>query len=387
MEANVRDVEAAERASEQGELSPALVRRLGLTPDKLDSLCDGMRQLAAQKDIVGHVVEHRELDEGLVLQRITCPLGLLGVIFESRPDAVPQITSLAIKSGNAVLLKGGREAVHSNRALVEALRVVLEKHGVDGAAMGLLEDRSEVAAMLELDALVDLIIARGSGAFVKHIMANTNIAVMGHAEGLCHLYLHDSADAEMAARIAVDAKCSYSAACNAIETLLWSDGSGAAMARCVEALREKDVEVRGCDKTRQAVAGLIEATEADWSQEYTAPVLAVRYVADVDEALAHIARYGSKHTETLIAQDKDVAARFLAEVDAACVFHNASSRFADGYRFGLGAEVGISTGKLHARGPVGVEGLLTYRWLLEGNGQISTAYGPGKKQYQHKNLL
>jgi glutamate-5-semialdehyde dehydrogenase len=382
--ANAEDLRDAEALKGRGELAPALVDRLVLSPAKLDGLCDGLGQLADQPDIVGRVELERELDDGLVLRRVSCPLGVLGVVFEARPDAVPQIAGLALRTGNAVLLKGGREARRSNAALVQRLRDTLRAQGLHPGAVTLLEDRADVDAMLELDREIDLVIARGSSAFVRHVQARTRIPVLGHAEGLCHLYLHASASPPMAARIAVDAKTSYPAACNSIETLLWEPGAEAALMAALEVLRRKGVELRGCEATRAKHPDLLPATEEDWSTEYGALVLSVRKVEGIDEALAHIDRYGSRHTEAIVADDPVAAATFLASVDAGNVFHNASTRFADGYRYGLGAEVGVSTSKLHARGPVGVDGLVTYRWLLRGEGQVASDYGPGKRSFVHR---
>jgi glutamate-5-semialdehyde dehydrogenase len=309
---------------------------------------------------------------------------VLGVVFEARPDAVPQIAGLALRTGNAVLLKGGHEARRSNAALVERIHETLAAQGMPLGAVTLLEDRADVDAMLGLEREIDLVIARGSTAFVRHVQSRTTIPVLGHAEGLCHLHLHASASPPMAARIAVDAKCSYPAACNSIETLLWEPGAEAALMATLEALRRRGVELRGCEATRAKHPDLRPATDQDWSTEHGALVLGVRRVAHLHEALAHIERYGSRHTEAIVADDELAAATFLAAVDAANVFHNASTRFADGYRYGLGAEVGISTSKLHARGPVGVEGLVTYRWLLRGQGQVASDYGPGKRAFVHR---
>jgi len=326
------------------------------------------------------------LDHGLILKRVSTPLGVLGVVFEARPDALVQITSLAWKSGNAVALKGGREAAHSNRALCAVAHEVLSKHDIDTRAMVLLEDRSEVDSLLGMDDLVELMIARGSSEFIRYVRGHTRIPVMAHADGICHVYLHTSADPDMAAKVAVDAKCTYPAACNAVETLLWDPGAGAALDACVKALSEQMVELRGCAETLKRHPQLKPATDADWDTEYGALILSIRQVPELGEALAHIGRHGSRHTDAIVAQDAEAAARFLGEVDSACVFHNASTRFSDGYRFGLGAEVGISTDKLHARGPVGVEGLLTYRWLLYGHGQSTTDYSPDGRHYIHKDL-
>ncbi|MCA9704824.1 MAG: glutamate-5-semialdehyde dehydrogenase [Myxococcales bacterium] len=384
LEANERDVLDAELLRDRGELAPALVDRLVLTEQKLDGLCDGLGQLADQVDLIGRVELERELDDGLVLRRVSCPLGVLGVVFEARPDAVPQITGLALRTGNAVLLKGGREAQRSNAVLVHRMRSTLQAQGFDPGAIALLGDRADVEALLDLRRGVDLIIARGSGAFVRHVESRTTIPVLGHAEGLCHLYLHHSASPPMAGRIAVDAKCSYPSACNSIETLLWEPGAEPALLAAVEALGRRGVKLLGCEATRRKHPELHPATEQDWSTEYGDLTLSIRRVDHLDAALAHIERYGSRHTEAIVAEDEMAAATFMASVDAAGVFHNASTRFADGYRYGLGAEVGISTGKLHARGPVGVEGLVTYRWLLRGHGEVASDYGPGKRAFRHR---
>lgn len=384
LDANGQDVREAEAMRDRGELASALVDRLSLSDHKLDGLCDGLGQLADQADLIGQVRLERELDEDLVLRQVSCPLGVLGVVFEARPDAVPQISGLALRTGNAVLLKGGREAQRSNAALVHVIRGVLHAQGFDPNAVGLLQGRTEVDALLTLDREVDLIIARGSSAFVRHVQSRTSIPVLGHAEGLCHLYLHHSASPPMAARVAVDAKCGYPAACNAIETLLWEPGAEAALYAALEALRREGVELRGCEATRDKHPDLKVATDEDWSAEYGDRILAIRRVDDLGSALEHIERYGSRHTEAILAEDHDAGAIFLSAVDAASVFVNASTRFADGYRFGMGAEVGISTGKLHARGPVGVEGLVTYRWMLRGLGQVASDYGPGKREFRHR---
>lgn len=384
LRANAADLEAAEAARDRGELAPALFDRLALDERKLEALADGLRQLAGQADPLGRTTIDRELDEGLQLRRVTCPLGVVAAVFEARPDAVPQLVGLAMRSGNAIVLKGGREAGRSNAALVELLRRTLAEQGFDPGAIVLLEDRADVDAVIALDREVDMVVARGSAGFVRHIQANSRIPVLAHADGICHLVLHDSAQPEMAARIALDAKAGYPAACNAIETLLWMPGAEAALDATVHALVERTVELRGCEHTRARHPSITPARDADFGHEFGALVLAVKRVDGLEAALAHIEQHGSRHTEAIVADDEDAAADFLARVDAACVFHNASTRFADGYRFGLGAEVGISTSKLHARGPVGAEGLVTYRWLLRGQGQVAAEYGPGKRRFKHK---
>ena len=384
--ANAADIERARAAEAAGAPVPASIKRLGLDASKLDSVIEGLRQLAAMPELTNQVTLRRELDDGLVLERKSCPLGVLGVVFEARPDAMVQIVGLAWKSGNAVLLKGGSEARESNRALHAVVQRVLAARGLDGRAAVLLEDRADVGALLGLYGVVDLIVARGSSEFVQHVQRSTRIPVMGHAAGVCHLFLHAAADPAMAARIAVDAKCSYPAACNSIEALLWEPGAGAALDAALTALAKAGVELRGCPATRARHPELTATTDDDWGHEFGALVLAVRQVADLDGALAFIERYGSRHTEAIVTADRAAAERFLTEVDAGSVFHNASNRFADGFRYGLGAEVGVSTDKLHARGPVGVEGLLTYRWLLRGDGQVTTSYGPGGRRYTHRDL-
>lgn len=383
---NARDVAAAADEVEAGRLGAAQAKRLPLDSGKIDSAIDGLRQLAGMPELVNRRTVHRELDAGLILDRVTVPLGLLGVVFEARPEALVQITGLAWKSGNAAVLKGGREARRSNRVLHAVAARVLERNGVPPGALVLLEDRAEVDALLALSGDVDMLVARGGADFIRHVRARTRIPVMAHADGICHTYLHAPLDAAMAAKVLVDAKCSYPAACNAVETLLWSPGAEAALAACVGALRAKNVELRACAATRALHADLKPATDADWDTEYGALVLSVKRVDDLDGALAHVARHGSRHTDAIVTSDAAAAQRFLTEVDAGCVFWNASTRFSDGYRFGLGAEVGISTDKLHARGPVGVEGLLTYKWILRGAGHATAEYGPGGRAFTHRDL-
>lgn len=386
LEANARDVAEAQRTG----LAAPLLRRLALTPGKLAVLRDGLEQLAAWPDPVGQERLRRELDQGLVLRQVSSPIGVLLVVFESRPDAVVQIGALALRSGNAVLLKGGAEARESNLALVACLRDALAREGLDRDAVGAVEDRTALGRLLELDACIDLVIPRGSSQLVRHVQASTRIPVLGHAEGICHLYLDRAAAPDMAARLAVDGKCDAPSACNATETLLVHRDLLPHLPRVGAALRERGVELRADDDARAALSrGGVEAVPAgpeDGDTEYGDLVLAVFTVPDLDAALAFIAAHGSAHTDAIVTDDATAAARFLAEVDSASVFHNASTRFADGYRYGLGAEVGISTARIHARGPVGVEGLLTTRWLLEGTGQVAADYGPGKRAFTHRDL-
>jgi len=383
--ANRRDLDAAEATG----LAAPLARRLALSPAKLATLREGVEQLAASPDPLGRVVTRRELDEGLVLEQVKSPLGVLLIIFESRPDAVIQIGSLALRSGNGVLLKGGSEAVHSNRALVSCLRDALEAEGLPPDAVVGIEGREAVARLLDLDQHIDLVIPRGSGALVRSIQESTRIPVLGHAEGICHLYLDAAADPAMAAHLAVDGKCDYPAACNATETLLVHRDFLPHLRPVGEALLEAGVELRADD---EALGHLPEgpltrpAGDDDGAVEYGDLILAVCTVGSLDEAIDFIHRHGSAHTDAVCTEDEATARRFLATVDSASVFWNASTRFADGYRYGLGAEVGISTGRIHARGPVGVEGLLTTRWLLTGHGQGAGDYGPGKRSFTHREL-
>ncbi|HKQ07954.1 MAG TPA: glutamate-5-semialdehyde dehydrogenase [Blastocatellia bacterium] len=388
--ANRRDLERARQLVESGEMAEALYRRLKLDEAKLSDMVAGVRQVAALADPVGEITYAMELDEGLRLYRVSCPIGVVGVIFESRPDALVQISALCLKSGNAVLLKGGREAEHSNRALFEIIRAAAKGAGLPADAMALLERREDVGEMLKAEGSVDLIIPRGSNALVRFVQENTNIPVLGHADGLCHVYVDRAADLEKALAITGDAKLGYPAACNAVETLLvHRDVAREFLPLVAPALAASGVEVR-VDHRSRAIVGrekVSEATEADWGMEYCDLILAVKMVDSLDEAIAHINTYGSRHTEAIITEDAAAFERFFAEVDAAGVYWNASTRFADGFRYGFGAEVGISTAKLHPRGPVGLEGLVTYKYKLIGAGHTVTDYsGPGARRFTHRRI-
>lgn len=376
---NARDVQAGEVAVAEGRMSPALAKRLLLTPAKLDALCSGIRDIARQDEPLGALVRSTELASGLVLEQRTSPIGVLMVIFESRPDALPQVAALALRSGNGLLLKGGKEAVHSNRALHRIVTEALAPE-VDPAVIGLVETREAIADLLALDHVIDLVIPRGSAAMVRHIQENTRIPVLGHADGICHVFVDADADVDMACRIAVDSKTDYPAACNAMETLLLHrDFPGAEQVWI--ALADAGVTLhRGSDGPE----GLPEAPAL--SHEYGDLACTVQWVDDLDGAVDWIHRYGSGHTECIVTEDRGRAEAFLAQVDSACVFHNASTRFADGFRFGLGAEVGISTGRIHARGPMGVEGLLTTRWLLRGQGDVVAPFSAGERAFTHRSL-
>lgn len=378
-EANGRDLEASR------DLGDALQKRLVFDEKKLRGVVDGLETLASLPDPLGRVLTRTELAEGLHLRRVTCPIGVIGIIFEARPDALVQISSLCLKSGNAVLLKGGKEALHTNRILAEVIRNATEAVGLPGDWIQLLETREEVNGMLRLNEYIDLIVPRGSNSFVKYIMENTTIPVLGHSAGLCHLFLDASANLEKAVAIAVDAKTQAPATCNTVETLLvHKDAASRLLPTVCDALRNAGVELRGDEMSRSIVTWMKPATEEDWSTEYLALILSVKVVDDLAAAIAHINRFGSHHTDAIVTEDAAAAELFQRRVDSADVFWNASTRFADGYRFGLGAEVGISTSKIHARGPVGLEGLTIYKWLLSGQGDTVAPFADGRRAFTHR---
>lgn len=381
--ANQQDLAQAEKDS----LSKPLLKRLKFDQDKIDGACEGIRSLVAIEDPVGKTLSAAELADGLELYKVTCPIGVIGVIFESRPDALVQISTLCLKSGNAVLLKGGSEAANTNRILADVISRAAVTAGLPDGWLGLLQTRADVAEMLGLDDDIDLIIPRGSNQFVKHIMNNTSIPVLGHADGICHVYIDAEADLEMGVKIAVDSKCQYVAVCNAAETLLVHEQIAAAfLPRVKQALEEQNVKMRGCEKT-QTIIDVEAATEEDWKTEYLDSILSVRVVKNLDAAIEHINTYGSGHTDAIVTQNKETAMAFMDLVDTADVFWNASTRFSDGFRYGLGAEVGISTNKIHARGPVGLEGLLIYKWRLIGRGHTVADFGGASgKKFTHRKL-
>ncbi|ANV84937.1 glutamate-5-semialdehyde dehydrogenase [Picosynechococcus sp. PCC 7003] len=381
--ANQADCEAAQRDG----IAPALYARLKLGESKLQGAIAGIYDVINLPDPIGHLQLHRELDQDLVLKRVTCPLGVLGIIFEARPEALIQITSLAIKSGNGVILKGGKEAIQSCTVLTEIIQTALQDTAVSPQAVTLLTTREEIKTLLSLDEYVDLIIPRGSNAFVQYVQQNTNIPVLGHADGICHLYVDMAADLSKTIPIVVDAKTQYPAACNAVETLLIHEKIAPEfLPQIAAALTAKQVTLIG-DETTQKIIPVQPATTEDWRTEYSDLVLAIKVVTDVEAAIAHINTYGSKHTDGIITEDAATAQIFLNEVKAAGVYHNCSTRFADGFRYGFGAEVGISTQTLPPRGPVGLEGLVTYKYHLVGNGQIAATYsGPDAKPFTHRDL-
>ncbi|MEJ2157051.1 MAG: glutamate-5-semialdehyde dehydrogenase [Desulfobacteraceae bacterium] len=381
--ANVADLERAETER----LAPPLLKRLRFDEAKIREAVDGLKSLIALADPVGQTLTATELDDGLELFKVSCPIGVIGVIFESRPDALVQISALCLKSGNGVLLKGGSEAAGTNRILAEIITRASLAAGIPEDWLGLLETRGDVADMLALDESIDLIIPRGSNAFVKHIMDNTHIPVLGHADGICHVYVDRAADPGMARRICVDSKTQYVAVCNAAETLLVHREIASDFLPALKTdLEAKGVEIRGCEGTR-AIIDVAAADEADWRTEYLDLIVSVKVVPHMADALNHINDFGSGHTDVIVTEDQARAVTFMNLADTADVFWNCSSRFADGFRFGLGAEVGISTNKIHARGPVGLEGLVIYQWRLVGKGHIVADYsGPGARTYTHRSL-
>ena len=382
--ANREDLEAAEAEG----LSKALYARLKLDEPKLRSEIAGVRSVGRLPDPVGQRQIRRELDTNLILTRVTCPVGVLGIIFESRPDAAIQISALAVKSGNGAILKGGREAERSCRAILSALRRGLARSAAPADALQLLTTREEITQLLTLDRHVDLIIPRGSNEFVRYVQDNTRIPVLGHADGICHLYVDSAAHVDQAVALAVDAKVQYAAACNAIETLLvHNEIAPAFLPAAAAALQERGVRLLADERARVHVPAADPTTDADWQAEYLDLVLAVKTVDSLEEAIDHINTYGSRHTDAIATEDAAAARTFLTQVDSAGVYHNASTRFADGFRYGFGAEVGISTQKMPPRGPVGLEGLVTYKYLLEGTGQVVADYtGSEARCFTHRDL-
>ena len=370
------------------DIGSALYARLKLDRIKLNGAIVGVRDVKKLADPIGEVQLHRELDMGLVMKRLTCPLGVVGVIFEARPDAVMQISSLAIKSGNGVILKCGREAVQTCVALVSAIHAGLVAAGLDPNVVQLLTTREETMALLKLDKYVDLIIPRGSNSFVQFVQNNTRIPVLGHADGICHLYVDSDADMTKTIPIVIDSKTQYPAACNAIETLLVHRSIAPVfLPNIAAALTSKHVEIRGDAETCAILPGTLAATEEDWSTEYGELILSIRIVDGLDDAIDHITTYGSRHTEAIATENALTAQTFMNQVDAAGVYHNCSTRFADGFRYGFGAEVGISTQKMPPRGPVGLEGLVTYKYQIVGDGQIAATYtGEHAKSFTHRDL-
>jgi glutamate-5-semialdehyde dehydrogenase len=385
LQANIADCQGA---AAEGIAKP-LYKRLQLDEHKLRDAIAGVRDVGKLADPVGQVQIHRELDTGLTLKRITCPLGVLGIIFEARPEAAIQIVSLAIKSGNGVILKGGKEAIRSCEAIVKAIKQGLSHTEVSPDVVQLLTTREETRELLNLDKYVDLIIPRGSNSFVQFVQDNTRIPVLGHADGICHLYIDKAADIAKAIKVTVDAKIQYAAACNAIETLLIHQSIAAEfLLKVAEALQNVDVALKGDQRTLEILPHIAAATVTDWETEYSDLILSIKIVDSIEEAIAHINEYGSRHTDGIITEDLAAVETFFGLVNAAGVFHNCSTRFADGFRYGFGAEVGISTQQMPPRGPVGLEGLVTYKYQMTGDGHIVATYtGGNAKSFTHQDLI
>lgn len=381
--ANKKDLDEAGKSH----VDVPVLKRLKFNEDKLNDVIRGIEDLISLPDPLGSVQMKRELDSDLLLIRESCPIGVIGVIFEARPDAMIQISTLCIKSGNCAILKGGSETLYTNREIFQTIYQAVIDSGLPKNCIFQAEARSEISELLSCHDSVDLLIPRGSNSFVQYIMNHTKIPVMGHADGICHIYADKDLDVEKAVKIIIDSKTQYTAVCNAAETLLvHKDVAEALLPVLSKAFREKNVEVRGTAAVQQIIS-CNNATEEDFKTEYLDFIISVKIVDDLEEAIVHINRYGSHHTDCIITENTATAEKFMQYVDSAGVYQNCSTRFADGYRYGFGAEVGISTGKLHARGPVGLEGLCTYKYKLFGNGNIVADYAEGRKSFHFKDLI
>jgi len=382
IQANTADLQR----SQEEHLPAPLLKRLKFDEAKIQEVIAGIESLIKLPDPVGNTLLATQLDDALTLYKVSCPIGVIGVIFESRPDALVQISTLCLKSGNTVLLKGGSEAKETNKILSQIIYEAGVAAGIPQNWLTLLETREDVTALLKMDDYIDLIIPRGSNAFVKYIMDNSRIPVLGHADGICHTYIDKDADITMAVKVATDAKVQYVAVCNATETLLVHKAIAPAFLPPIQQeLQKYNVEIVGCEQT-QKIINVNPATEEDWRTEYLDYKLSIKIVDSVEDAINHINKYGSKHTDSIITNDQQAAKKFMDLVDSGNVFWNCSTRFSDGFRYGFGAEVGISTSKIHARGPVGLEGLIIYKYKLIGNGNIVEDYAKGKRTFKHKKL-
>lgn len=382
-EANRKDLALAV----QNQVAPAVMKRLTFDEAKLSDVTQELTSLISLPDPIGKVTLHRELDEGLTLTRVTCPIGVIGVIFEARPDALVQISSLCLKSGNCAILKGGKETTYTNRILFTLIHEAAMKAGLPEKCLLQAEQHNEIDELLECHGSVDLLIPRGSNAFVQYIMNHTSIPVLGHADGVCHMYVDRDYDIEKAIPLIMDGKTQYTAACNAVETVLvHRDIAEEFLPKLADALHQAGVTIRGTEEVNRIIPVDVIPEGESWHREYLDLILAIKLVDGVDEAINHINTYGSHHTDCIITENEETARRFMTLVDSAGVYRNASTRFADGFRYGFGAEVGISTSKIHARGPVGLEGLVSYKYKLLGHGQIVGDYASGKKQFHFKDL-
>lgn len=389
--ANAEDVNKAKKLVRDGSLTQPLLSRLKLNVEKIEQLSTYLEEVAKLADPVGEKQYAMKLSEDLELVRVSCPIGVVAIIFESRPEVVIQVTALSLKSGNVVILKGGREAGNTNQALYSIISEVLDDFGLNGS-VNLIETREDVAELLNQDSLIDLIIPRGSNEFVKYIQDNTKIPVIGHSSGICHIYLDNNCDPGLAVPVITDAKIDYPSACNAIETLLVNqDLPVSTLVNVLKDLQANGVQLRACKSVAEIAKShqiaVEPATDEDWVTEYSDLILSVKMVSSNEEAVEHINNFGSHHTDSIITNDKLTAEYFLSNIDSGCVFHNVSTRFSDGYVFGLGAEVGISTNKTHSRGPVGLEGMVIYKYLLRGKGQTRAAFsGSQGLQFLHQPL-
>jgi glutamate-5-semialdehyde dehydrogenase len=385
------------RAAGENGIAPAVMKRLAFNEAKLTDVCKGIDQLISLPDPIGKSLLKRELDAGLVLERVSVPIGVIGVIFEARPDALVQISTLCLKSGNCAILKGGKETAGTNRVLFSIIHDAAVSAGLPSECLLQAELHNEIDELLQCEKDVDLLIPRGSNQFVQYIMNNTKIPVMGHADGICHIYVDRDVDMDMAINIIIDAKTQYTAACNAVETILINrEIAPVFLPLLARSLKAAGVKLRGTQEAEDLIARSSDAAaqidavdimdDDDFRTEYLDMIISLKVVADVEEAIDHINRYGSHHTDSILTRDDAVAARFMQMVDSAGVYRNCSTRFADGFRYGFGAEVGISTSKLHARGPVGLEGLVTYKYLITGSGQIVGDYASGRSSFHFKDL-
>ncbi len=389
LKANAKDMVAAEELVKTGKLSRSVMNRLKVDDNKISGMIAGILSVRSLDDPVGETLSTVELDEDLALYQVSCPIGLLGVIFESRPDVVPQIMALCLKSGNAVAFKGGSEAAESNRALFFILTEAIASAGIPREAFVLMESHEDISSILGMDDYIDLLIPRGSNAFVKYIQDNTNIPVMGHDAGICTIYVDEAADIEKAYPVILDSKIQYPAACNAVENVLVHESIAEKfLPKMCQIFNDNNVEVRVDNNVAaiEGVKGYVLATDEDWSTEYGEPIVSIKIVRSIEEAVEFIEKHGSRHTDAIITEDRNRMSYFVKMVDSADVFINASTRFADGYRFGKGAEVGISTSKIHARGPVGMEGLMIYKYVLIGKGQEVKDYADGSKKFKHSHV-
>ncbi|MHB0818885.1 glutamate-5-semialdehyde dehydrogenase [Stutzerimonas stutzeri] len=357
-------------------LDEAMLDRLALTPARIDDMIEGLRQVATLPDPIGEIRDMRYLPSGIQVGRMRVPLGVVGIIYESRPNVTIDAASLCLKSGNATILRGGSEAIHSNQAIARCIQLGLAEAQLPAAAVQVVEttDRAAVGALISMPEFVDVIVPRGGKGLIERISRDAKVPVIKHLDGICHVFIDVAADLDKAIRVADNAKTQRYAPCNAMETLLVHDAVAARVLPPLAAIyRDKGVELRGCPRTRELLGNaVLVASEEDWSTEYNAPILSIRVVDSLDEAIEHINRYGSQHTDAIVTENFSDARRFITEVDSASVMINASTRFADGFEYGLGAEIGISTDKLHARGPVGLEGLTSEKYLVFGDGHVRT---------------